>query len=180
MRSKQLSFTDHLREAEDVARVCREFGAVFIVNDSPEIALRGGADGVHLGKKDFSPTRARTLLGPEALIGSTVNSLSEAERLVAEGVCDYAGVGPFRQTTTKKNLALVLAIEELRSILEVLCDTPTFVIGGMRPRDVFGVLSLGAYGVAVCSALFVEGEPVAENASRFLNELNSSRDAQAV
>ncbi len=52
MRSKQLSFTDHLREAEDVARVCREFGAVFIVNDSPEIALRGGADGVHLGKKD--------------------------------------------------------------------------------------------------------------------------------
>ena len=179
MRAKQLAFGDHLREAGKVAHVCHEFGAVFIVNDSPEIAFQVGADGVHLGKKDVSPARARELLGSEALVGGTVNSLSDAERLVGEGVCDYAGVGPFRQTMTKENLAPILPVRELPTILETLHETPAFVIGGIRICDVSGILSFGARGVAVCSALFAQGEPVAGKVSRFLDKLNSSRDAQA-
>ena len=179
MRAKQLAFDDHLREAGRVARVCHEFGAVFIVNDSPEIAFQVGADGVHLGKKDVSPARARKMLGPQALVGGTVNSLSDAERLVCDGVCDYAGVGPFRQTMTKENLAPILVAQELRTILKTLGETPALVIGGIRIGDVSGILSLGARGVAVCSALFAQGKPVAANVSRFLNELNSIRDAQA-
>ena len=179
MRAKQLAFDDHLREAGKVARVCHEFGAVFIVNDSPEIASQVGADGGHLGKKDVSPARARKMLGPQALVGGTVNSLSDAERLVCDGVCDYAGVGPFRQTMTKENLAPILVAQELRTILKTLGETPALVIGGIRIGDVSGILSLGARGVAGCSAWFALGEPVAGNASRFLNELNSIRDAQA-
>ena len=108
IRSKSLSFSEYLIAAQTSARVCQEFGALFIVNDSPEIALRAQADGVHLGSNDLSPKLAREILGSKVLIGGTVNSMADAEVLVADGVCDYAGVGPFRYTGTKQNLAPVL------------------------------------------------------------------------
>ncbi|MBT3570017.1 MAG: thiamine phosphate synthase [Opitutae bacterium] len=174
IRSKSLSFSEYLIAAQTSARVCQEFGALFIVNDSPEIALRAQADGVHLGSNDLSPKLAREILGSKVLIGGTVNSMADAEVLVADGVCDYAGVGPFRYTGTKQNLAPVLDSEELRSIILALGAIRSFVIGGLEPDDVDNVLSFGAYGMAVCNALFEDGKPSTCDISRFVDAVSSS------
>ena len=174
IRSKSLSFSEYLIAAQTSARVCQEFGALFIVNDSPEIALRAQADGVHLGSNDLSPKLAREILESKVLIGGTVNSMADAEVLVADGVCDYAGVGPFRYTGTKQNLAPVLDSEELRSIILALGTIRSFVIGGLEPDDVDNVLSFGAYGMAVCNALFEDGKPSTCDISRFVDAVSSS------
>jgi thiamine-phosphate pyrophosphorylase len=174
IRSKSLSSSEYLIAAQSSARVCQEFGALFIVNDSSEVALRAQADGVHLGSNDLSPKLAREILGPKVLIGGTVNSMADAEVLVADGVCDYAGVGPFRFTGTKQNLASVLDSEELRSIILALGTIPSFVIGGLEPDDVDNVLSFGAYGMAACNALFEDGNPSACGISRFVDAVSSS------
>ena len=174
IRSKFLSFSEYLIAAQTSARVCQEFGALFIVNDSPEVALRAQADGVHLGSNDLSPKLAREILGSKVLIGGTVNSMADAEVLVADGVCDYAGVGPFRYTGTKQNLAPVLDSEELRSIILALGAIRSFVIGGLEPDDVDNVLSFGAYGMAVCNALFEDGKPSTCDISRFVDAVSSS------
>lgn len=174
IRSKTLSFSEYLIVAQTSARVCQEFGALFIVNDSPEIALRVEADGVHLGSHDLSPKLAREILGSKVLIGGTVNSMEDAEVLVADGVCDYAGVGPFRYTGTKQNLAPVLDSEELRSIILSLGTIPSFLIGGLEPDDVDNVLSFGAHGMAACNALFEDGNPSACNIGRFVDAVSSS------
>ena len=174
IRSKSLSFSEYLIAAQAVALVCQEFEALFIVNDSPEIALRVQADGVHLGSDNLSPKLAREILGPKVLIGGTVNSMADAEVLVADGVCDYAGVGPFRFTGTKQNLAPVLNSEELRSIILSLGTIPSFVIGGLDPDDVDDVLSSGAYGMAACNALFEDGNPSACGISRFVDAVSLS------
>ncbi len=81
--------------------LCRTHGAVLIVNDRPELALEIGADGVHLGKMDATPSEARTILGPDITIGGTANTFEDIVRLQAEGV-DYIGLGPYRFTTTKR------------------------------------------------------------------------------
>ena len=174
IRSKSLSFSEYLIAAQTSARVCQEFGALFIVNDSPEIALRAQADGVHLGGNDLSPKLAREILGSKVLIGGTVNSMADAEVLAAGGICDYAGVGPFRYTGTKQNLAPVLDSEELRSIILALGTIRSFVIGGLEPDDVDNVLSFGAYGTAVCNALFEDGKPSTCDISRFVDAVSSS------
>lgn len=179
IRSKSLSFSEYLIAAQSSARVCQEFGALFIVNDSPDVALRAQADGVHLGSNDLSPKLAREILGPKVLIGGTVNSMVDAEVLVADGVCDYAGVGPFRFTGTKQNLASVLDSEELRSIILALGTIPSFVIGGLEPDDVDNVLSFGAYGMAACNALFEDGNPSACGISRFVDAVSSSSNLAA-
>ena len=174
IRSKSLSFSEYLYAAESSASVCQDFDAVFIVNDSSEVALRVQADGVHLGSNDLSPQLARDILGPDILIGGTVNSMTDAEVLVADGVCDYAGVGPFRYTGTKQNLAPVLDSEELRSIILTLGTIPSFVIGGVEPNDADNVLSFGAYGMAACNALFEDGNPSACGIRRFVDAVNNS------
>ena len=174
IRSKSLSSSEYLIAAQSSARVCQEFGALFIVNDSPDVALRAQADGVHLGSNDLPPKLALEILGPKVLIGGTVNSMADAEVLVADGVCDYAGVGPFRFTGTKQNLASVLDSEELRSIIFALGTIPSFVIGGLEPDDVDHVLSFGAYGMAACNALFEDGNPSACNIGRFVDAVSSS------
>ena len=174
IRSKTLSFSEYLIVAQTSARVCQEFGALFIVNDSPDVALGAQADGVHLGSNDLSPKLAREILGPKVLIGGTVNSMADAEVLVADGVCNYAGVGPFRYTGTKQNLASVLDSEELRSIILSLGTIPSFVIGGLEPDDVDNVLSYGAYGMAACNALFEDGKPFACGIRRFVDAVSSS------
>jgi thiamine-phosphate pyrophosphorylase len=174
IRSKSLSSSQYIYEAARSASICQEFEALFIVNDSPEIALRTQADGVHLGSHDLSPKLAREILGPKVLIGGTVNSMADAEVLVADGVCDYAGVGPFRFTGTKQNLAPVMDSEELRSIILSLGTIPSFLIGGLEPDDVDNVLSFGAHGMAACNALFEDGKPSSYCVRRFADAVSSS------
>jgi thiamine-phosphate pyrophosphorylase len=153
LRMKDAPRERWLEEARAAAATCHRHGAVFIVNDSVEIALASGADGAHLGRLDGAWGEARRALGPDAILGGTVNDAADAARAVASGCLDYAGVGPLRFTPTKRRLAPVLGIDGVRRLVAELGVIPAWVIGGVVPGDLAALREAGAAGVAVSSAL---------------------------
>ncbi len=153
-RMKDAAPAPWLAAAREVAAACRAAGAVCIVNDSVDIALAAGAAGVHLGKLDGDWTAARARLGPGKILGGTVNDADAARRAASCGVLDYVGIGPWRFTSTKKNLASVLGAEGIAPLLPLLGGLPAWVIGGILPGDLPAIRTLGAHGVAVSSGLF--------------------------
>ena len=168
LRMKGASDAAWLAEAAETAAVCRARGAVLIVNDSVEVALESGADGVHLGSLDCEWRQARRRLGKGRILGGTVNNSADAARALGSGALDYVGVGPLRFTATKQNLAPVLGLEGIRDLISSLGGLPAWVIGGVEPADVPELLEAGASGVAVSSALY-RGGRVAENLRAFLD-----------
>lgn len=157
LRMKEASPEEWLATAMKAVEICRRHGARLIVNDSVEIAVAAGADGVHLGKLDVDWTRARRAVGPSLLVGGTVNNAEDAARAEACGCLDYVGLGPLRFTATKRKLAPVLGFEGVAALLPLLGALPVWVIGGVRPPDLPLLRRLGATGAAVSSALFTEG-----------------------
>lgn len=179
MRSKAPSSSELLPEAVEFVEVCREFGSLSVINDFPELALAANADGVHLGPKDGSRLEARRFLGSNALIGGTVNSLADAEKIVSEGVCDYVGVGPFRKTDTKKNHAPVLSSLEINEIMQMLGNLPAFLIGGISLEDLPEVMSLHCHGLAVCGALFAKGQSISDNVADLIGRFGARKNGLA-
>lgn len=143
--------------AAEIAALCRAHGAVCIINDDVEIALAAGADGVHLGRNDGGWREARQRLGPGRILGGTVNDAADADRAAAAGILDYAGVGPWRFTTNKQNLAPVLGPAGTRALLARLGGLPAWAIGGITAADLPAVRAAGAAGAAVSTALFCDG-----------------------
>ena len=166
VRMKRAGEAERLKTATAVAALCRAHGAHCIVNDSVEIALASGADGAHLGRLDGDWAEARRRLGPGRLLGGTVNDAAAAARAVACGCLDYAGVGPWRFTTTKANLSPVLGAAGVRALIGALRGLPAWVIGGIEPDDLPAVRASGAAGVAVSSGLFRDGA-VESNHARY-------------
>ncbi len=141
---------------------CMDNGARLIINDRVELVAKIGADGVHLGKEDMTPSEARQILGPQAIIGGTANTFNDVERLVAQGV-DYIGLGPYRFTSTKKKLSPVLGIEGYQSIIEQ-CKSkgitiPIIAIGGLEPDDFKGLFDAGVHGIALSSYINQKEQP---------------------
>ena len=169
-RTKTLTGEARYAEARAVVAACRRHGAVAIVNDDPELALAAEADGVHLGREDMPPPEARKILGPRKIIGVTVNFPSDVAKVSREAVADYAGVGPWRFTTTKAKLAPVLAPDALRDLLAGLAPLPAVIIGGVVADDLPAILALGARGAAVSSAVCAVPDPAAAMA-HFLDAL---------
>jgi len=167
LRMKGAPHEAWLRTARAVVAVCRAHGAVCIVNDSLEVALESGADGVHLGRDDGDWEEARRRAGRRLLIGGTVNDSSDARRAVAADCLDYAGVGPLRHTATKAKLAPVLGFSGVRELIRELGGIPAWVIGGVQSEDAPGLLAAGAAGIAVSSALYRNGR-VEDNILAFL------------
>ncbi|MFH1008780.1 MAG: thiamine phosphate synthase [Candidatus Latescibacterota bacterium] len=162
LRMKQATDDEVAAVAEACLPVCRHAGCRLIVDDRVESALRVGADGVHLGKRDMAWADARKILGGQRILGGTVNSPTDARAAVASGVLDYVGVGPFRYTRTKEHLAPVLTQEDWLTILTILGPMPAYAIGGIQAGDLGAIRKLGASGVAVCSGLYKELN-IAEN-----------------
>lgn len=132
-----------------------------IINDQVEVALNIKADGVHLGKNDLHPVRARNVLGPKKIIGVTINSIEDAHKIarLPSGTVDYAGVGPWRFTTTKENLSEILQANDFKKIQEVLPNIPCYAIGGIGPDDLGAVHLLGLQGIALASYVFGAENP---------------------
>lgn len=147
------------------AELCRRFGATFIIDDHVELVHLLGADGVHLGKNDMQPDEARRLLGPAKIIGSTANTLGDIRAAAAAGA-DYIGLGPFRFTTTKKNLSPVLGLEGYRSIIAAAraegIALPIVAIGGITACDVAPIRQAGAAGIAVSGSILRAENPIEE------------------
>ncbi len=140
--------------ARDARTLCREHQCRLIINDHLDLALKIGADGVHLGSEDIPWADARTKAGSNFIIGGTVNSLEDAQAAVQSDCLDYVGVGPFRFTPTKQRLAPVLSIEQWKAILNTLGDLPAYAIGGITAADLPENLPRGIFGIAVSSALY--------------------------
>lgn len=172
LRAKRLHLTDWIALAKQVVEVCRRHEARCIVNDSVWVALAAGADGVHLGKKDLSPCEARGLMGADKIIGVTVNSPEDADRVIREKIADYAGVGPWRFTKSKSNLSPVLPPATIRHIIEKLSPLPCVVIGGVTRDDIRPIIDLGAHGLAVSSAI-VGAENPADATRDFLSGITT-------
>jgi thiamine-phosphate pyrophosphorylase len=150
-RAKKMTPDELVAEAKKVKAVTDKYGARLIINDHVDLAAELGL-GVHLGKTDMPVNKARKILGDNAIIGGTANTADDVLRLVEEGA-DYIGLGPYRFTMTKENLSPVLAADELARILKVQKQVPIIVIGGIKTEDVRPILDMGAYGIAVSSAI---------------------------
>lgn len=137
-------------------------GAALIVDDRVELAASmPQVAGVHLGHNDMPRPEARSMLGPDKIIGSTANTPEQA--LALAPVSDYLGVGPFRFTTTKKKLAPLLGAAGIAGVCSALrraaLPVPVVAIGGILPADLPQVMNTGANGVAVSGAIHAAPSP---------------------
>lgn len=149
-----------------VQRMCREYGATFIIDDNVALAKRIGADGVHLGKCDMPIAEARAMLGDGYIIGATVNSFGDIVEYLRSSRPDYFGCGPFRFTTTKQRLAPTLGIEGYEEIMRQMrdndIDIPLVAIGGICKEDVPWLLKAGVDGIALSGSVLTAEDPIAE------------------
>lgn len=162
LRMKNAAPDTWFAAAKEVVAICHEGGALCTINDSVDIALATDADGVHLGSLDEAWLGARERLGPEKLLGGTVNNAVDASRAAAAQVLDYVGIGPLRFTTTKQKLAPVLGEAGIAALLPLLEGLPAWAIGGVLPADLPALRRAGLAGVAVSSSLY-EHQRVAAN-----------------
>jgi len=159
LREKRDSTRAMIAAAVSVARMCRPAGVTFIINDRVDVALASDADGVHLGQDDFPVTPARRLLGPDRIIGVSVDSIEEALRAWREGA-DYVGFGPVFPTGSKQDTGPVAGVESLRDVVSRV-PLPVIAIGGVHLGNIESVLRAGAHGAAVLSAVAGSEDPLA-------------------
>ncbi len=173
LRMKDADEAEIERTARQILPECRRRGAVFIIDDHVELVKRMGADGVHLGKNDMPVDEARRILGDEFIIGGTANTFEDIQRLAAQGA-DYIGCGPFRFTTTKKNLAPMLGIEGYENIVSLMkthgINLPIVAIGGITYDDIPRIMSTGVTGIAISGSVLRADNPV-EEMKRMVNQL---------
>jgi thiamine-phosphate pyrophosphorylase len=156
LREKNIDDRILLARAREVRQVTRSAGAIFIVNDRPDIARIVEADGVHLGQDDLPIQEARRILGPDALIGVSTHNLEQVRRAVLEGA-DYLGVGPTFPSQTKDFAALA----GLDFVKQALAETslPAFAIGGIHADNVAQVRAAGGQRIAVSRAVCAADDP---------------------
>lgn len=159
LRRKSASGRDLFEWAVRIQTLCREYEALFIVNDRVDIALATHADGVHLGQQDIPVASARALLGSETLIGVSVSNPSEAAKAAEEGA-DYLGVGHIFPTSSKEKPMPPIGTSAIRPIIEA-SGLPVIAIGGIELQNVAEVIKAGASGIAVISAVSGSADPVA-------------------
>lgn len=164
-----------LEEVEAVALqlkpICKEHEAMLIIDDHVELVKKLEVDGVHLGKNDMPISKARQILGEAFIIGGTANTFEDVVQHYRAGA-DYLGIGPFRFTTTKKNLSPVLGLEGYATILsqmkEAHIELPVVAIGGITYEDIPDILRTGVNGIALSGTILRAENPV-EETRRILN-----------
>lgn len=156
VRMKEASDDEISEVIATIKPMCLEKEAFLILNDRVELAKKLDVGGVHLGKTDMLPSKARLELGPAAVIGVTANTFDDVKAVRSLDV-DYIGIGPFRYTETKKNLSPVLGIEGIRNICIEMereeINIAQVAVGGIRKDDVRALMEAGVNGVAVSGAI---------------------------
>jgi thiamine-phosphate pyrophosphorylase len=170
LRDRQLD-DDLLAETAGVAAdVCKVHGALFVLNDRPDIAAKVRADGVHVGQDDMPVAQAREIVGPDMLIGLSTHSPQQIDAEDAQ-LADYIGVGPVHETPTKPGRAAVgLALVRYAA---AHATKPFFAIGGLHAGNLAATLDAGAQRVVVLRAIAEADDP--ERAARALRKLLDER-----
>ncbi len=158
LRLKRSTDRELLRIALEVGALVRKSGALFIMNDRPDVAILAGADGVHVGQEELPVAAVRRLVGPDRLIGLSTHTPEQA-REAAELGADYIGVGPIFPSKTKQfdRLAGLALVEQVCPNSPI----PAFAIGGIGPENIEAVLKAGARRVAVSHAVCAAPDPEA-------------------
>lgn len=158
LRLKNRGHSEVLDIALETQKICREYGATFIINDHLEIAREINADGVHLGKSDENHIKARKLLGDNKIIGGTAYNEKEALELKSTGIVDYIGLGTYRKTSTKPEITDFLSLDQIGTLITSFNELkgsiiPILIIGGVGLDDIRPLLSKGVYGIAIASLI---------------------------
>ena len=176
-----------------VQKMCKKYDATFIIDDNVFLAKKIKADGVHLGKNDMPIAEARKILGDDFIIGATVNTFDDVIKSTRQQdngqqtlspfphphphpypfphpfpspapVPNYFGCGPFRFTSTKKNLAPILGLDGYREIMKKMkennIDIPLVAIGGITKDDVPELMKTGIDGIAISGSVLRAENPV--------------------
>ena len=158
LRDKELSDEVQLTTASLMIPICRDFDVPFIMNDSPELALRAKADGVHVGQEDVSVAHCRTLLGPDAIIGLSTHSREEFDAALPQAAT-YFSAGPIVATPTKPGRSGTGVDYTVRSARR--SDRPVYVTGGVNEDNVASLVRAGLRHFVVVRALTESANPAA-------------------
>ena len=153
LREKNISTKDFYEKALKVKEICKNYGALFIINDRLDIAQAVGADGVHLGQSDMPIEKAREILKDKFLIGVTARNVEEAKKVELLGA-DYIGSGAIFGTSTKDN-AKKLDMKDLKKIVNSV-KIPVFAIGGININNVWMLKNIGLQGICSVSGILSE------------------------
>lgn len=159
LREKDLDEADFLQEAIDLTKLCHRYGVPLLINDNISIALRSGADGVHVGQSDMEAAAVRSILGSDMIVGVTAKTVEQARRAQEAGA-DYLGSGAVFDTSTKLN-AKPMSMDTLRSICRSV-EIPVVAIGGIHKGNILELAGTGIAGAAVVSGIFAAQDITAE------------------
>jgi thiamine-phosphate pyrophosphorylase len=162
LRDKHGSTRVMVEEARALRAVLEPNGIPLLINDRVDVALAAEADGAHIGQDDMSPADARLLLGRGAIIGLSVKTVQQA-KAAPLGLLNYVAIGGVYGTTSKDNTAPPIGIAGLRAIVDAIRvrepDYPICAIAGINASNAADVITAGADGVAVISALSLAPDP---------------------
>ena len=169
LREKHISDSQMLELALSLLPLCRRQGVPFVINDNVKVALKSGADGVHIGQDDMALKEARRQLGDDKIIGVSAHTVDEA--VAAEkGGADYLGVGAVFGTSTKADAGRI-SFKTLSEIVKAV-SIPVVAIGGINAANILQLKGSGICGAAVVSALFSKPD-VAASASELKAKLKT-------
>ena len=173
LREKKLDEDSFLQEAIQVRKLCHKYNVPVIINDNVDIALKSGADGVHVGIEDAPVAEIRKHVPADFIIGATCKTVEQAKAAEAAGA-DYMGVGAVFPSPTKTN-AIRITNEQLRKIISAV-SIPAVAIGGISYDNVLELKGSSISGVAVVSAIF--GAADIKNAAALLKKRVNAVSAQ--
>lgn len=168
-RDKPATPSERRARAASLRDLCRDHGAVLLINDDPQLAAEIGAGGVHIGQSDGGIQRARQLLGPDAIIGVTCHSDQQLARAATEAGANYVAFGRFYPSHTKPG-----APQAVLSILATPLPLPKVAIGGVTPDNAPALITAGADAVAVIHSLFSAADIEAQ--ARLFADLFSAKE----
>lgn len=168
LREKELDEAAFLEEAVEMKKLCVKYGVPFIINDNVDIAVKCGADGVHVGQSDMAAGNVRKTVGDKMIVGVSAQTVEQALAAQAAGA-DYLGVGAVFPTSTKSD-AREVSLQTLKDICAAV-DIPVTAIGGINKSNISELSGTGIDGVALVSAIFA-AQNIAEEC-RLLKRLSA-------
>lgn len=153
LREKNISKDEYIAIAKEIKEVTDRYNIPLIINDHVDVALACDAAGVHVGQQDMAAALVREKIGPEKILGVSVQTVEQAI-LAEKAGADYLGVGSIFPTSTKKDAALV-SIETLKAICDSV-NIPIVAIGGINEENIIKLKGSGIAGISVVSAIFAQ------------------------
>lgn len=151
LREKELDYDSFLAEANEIKKLCADYGVPFVINDNVQVAVDCDADGVHVGQRDMEAGDVRQKIGPDKILGVSAQTVEQA-KLAEERGADYLGVGAVFPTGSKDD-----ADEVSHETLKEICDAvsiPVVAIGGITYDNIPELAGSGICGISVISAIF--------------------------